>query len=130
MNLTTSKCRKQAQLTVSNYISIMFSNQLKNIVTKLSIVCIYRIIQGERDVRVGSDMGSDQVAQVFICFCLEKLQGWRLNNISGKGVPLLNCRQGDFHLSYSLFLSYFILCTMESPAPSSHRCWGRWWVLF
>lgn len=81
------------------------------------------MIQDEKNVRVGPDMGSDQAAQVFIRFCLEKLQEWRLNNIYGKGAPLLDSPQGDFHPPYSLIFSCFTSCTVNSPAPS-HRWQG------
>lgn len=54
------------------------------------------MIQDERNARAGADMGSDQAAHVFIWFSLEKLQEWRLNNISGKGASLLDCPQHGF----------------------------------
>lgn len=49
----------------------------------------------------GQTWGQIRFLRYLSSFCLEKLQGWRLNNISGKGAPLLDCPQGDFHPCYS-----------------------------
>lgn len=65
--------------------------------TKFSIVCTYRMIQSGRDVRAGSDMGSDQVAQGFIQLCLENLP--RMETATSLG-NVLCCRSVLRVISY------------------------------
>lgn len=45
-------------------------------------------------------LSSDQAAQGFIQSCLEKLQGWRLPNLSGQRVPVINYPHSEFFFPY------------------------------
>lgn len=90
--------------------------------TKLSVVCIHRMVRAGRDVRTGSDMGSDQVAQGFIQSRLENLQGQRLNNVSGKGALCRSVLGVTCPASYSQSDPLLFHLTCVDSCPPIERC--------
>lgn len=66
-------------------------------------------------------MSSDQVAQGFIHWGLENLQGWRWYSVSGQPVPLLECEKILPHIQSELLLFQFMPIISSSHHASPWR---------